>query len=56
MLQETLDREIRRLAALHDLSVDDIKQIIAEGDAEGWDPTPRSNARRDGQPVNPANP
>jgi hypothetical protein len=54
MLQETLDREIRRLAALHDISVNDIKQIIAEGDAKGWDPTPRSNARRDGEPVNPA--
>lgn len=53
MLDKVLQDEFRKLAALHDITVDDIQQIVLEGDAKGWDPTPRSNARRNGQPVNP---
>lgn len=36
-MKAVLDREIRRFAALHDVSEDDIRQIIAEGDAKSWD-------------------
>ena len=51
MLDKTFEREISRYAAMHDVTVDDIQQIIAEGDAKDWDPTPRSNAVRDGERV-----
>lgn len=51
MLQGVFDRELARFAALHDITVDDVKEVIKEGDAKGWDPTPRSNAVRNGQRV-----
>lgn len=54
-LEDTLDgvfdRELTRFAALHDISVDDVKEVIKEGDAKKWDTTPRSNAVRDGKRV-----
>lgn len=52
-LQKTYDRELNRFAALHDINVDDVQEIIKEGDAKNWDPTPRSNAVRDGKRVYP---
>ena len=51
MLQKTYDRELMRFAALHDISVDDVKEVIKEGDAKVWDDSPRSNAVRDGKRV-----
>jgi hypothetical protein len=51
MLQKTFDRELMRFAALHDITVDDVKEVIKEGDAKGWDGRPRSNAVRDGKRV-----
>lgn len=53
MLQKTLDRELSHFAALHDVTVDDIREIIAEGDAKNWDPRPRSHATRDGKRLYP---
>ena len=50
-LEQIFEREITRFAAIHDVEADDIEQIIAEGDAKGWDPRPRSNAVRDGERV-----
>ncbi len=52
-LQDVFDREIRTQAALHDVSEDDIRQIINEGDAKKWDPSPRSNAKRNGKRLYP---
>ena len=51
MLQKTFDRELMRFAALHDITVDDVKEVIKEGDAKVWDDSPRSNAVRDGRRV-----
>ncbi len=51
MLQKTFDRELMRFAALHDVTVDDIKEVIKEGDAKVWDDSPRSHAVRDGKRV-----
>lgn len=48
MLQQTLDREISRFAALHNVTIEDIGEVINEGDAKRWDPSPRSNATRNG--------
>lgn len=53
MLDATFERELLRFAALHDVSVDDIKEIIKEGDAKVWDDSPRSNATRGGKRVYP---
>ena len=53
MLGETHDYGLRQLAALHNVSLDDIHEVIKEGDAKGWDDSPRSNAVRDGQRVYP---
>ena len=50
-LEQIFEREITRFAAIHDVKPEDIDQIIAEGDAKGWDPSPRSNAVRDGERV-----
>lgn len=49
MLQKTFDRELMHFAALHDITVDDVKEVIKEGDAKVWDDSPRSNAVRDGK-------
>ncbi len=51
MLQKTYDRELMHFAALHDITVDDVKEVIKEGDAKVWDDSPRSNAVRDGKRV-----
>lgn len=51
MLQKTYDRELARFAALHDITVDDVKEVIKEGDAKVWDDRPRSHAVRDGKRV-----
>lgn len=51
MLQQTFDRELTHFAALHDISVDDVKEVIKEGDAKVWDDSARSNAVRDGKRV-----
>lgn len=51
MLQKTFDRELMRFAALHDITVDDVKEVIKEGDAKQWDDSPRSHAVRDGKRV-----
>ncbi|PHQ32292.1 zinc ribbon domain-containing protein [Rhodopirellula bahusiensis] len=47
------DNSMRQLAALHDISLDDIALITAEGDAKNWDPSPRSHARRNGERLYP---
>lgn len=52
-LQAIYDREIQTQAALHDVKVDDIQQIVNEGDAKKWDPSPRSNAKRNGKRIYP---
>jgi predicted RNA-binding Zn-ribbon protein involved in translation (DUF1610 family) len=52
-LQKTLDRELTHFAVLHNIEVDDVREIIKEGDANDWDPSPRSNAVRGGQRVSP---
>lgn len=51
MLQKTYDRELNRFAALHDITVDDVQEVIKEGDAKNWDTSPRSHAVRDGKRV-----
>ncbi len=56
MLQKTHDRELMHFAALHDITVDDVKEVIKEGDAKVWDDSPRSNAVRDGKRVYPKEP
>ena len=53
MLQKTFDRELTRFAALHDITVEDVQEVIKEGDAKQWDKSPRSNAVRDGKRVYP---
>jgi hypothetical protein len=53
MLQKTFDRELTRFAALHDITLDDVKEVIKEGDAKVWDDSPRSNAVRGGKRVYP---
>jgi len=52
-LQAIYDRELQTQAALHDISVDDIRQIVNEGDAKKWDERPRSNAKRNGKRIYP---
>jgi hypothetical protein len=51
MLQKTFDRELLAFSALHDITVDDVQEVIKEGDAKVWDGSPRSNAVRDGKRV-----
>ncbi len=51
MLEKTYDRELVHFAMLHDIEVDDVAEIIKEGDAKVWDDSPRSNAVRDGKRV-----
>jgi hypothetical protein len=51
MLQKTYDRELTHFAALHDITVADVQEVIKEGDAKVWDDSPRSNAVRDGKRV-----
>lgn len=53
MLQKTNDNGVMQLAELNNITIDDMHQIVAEGDAKNWDPTPRSHATRGGQRVNP---
>ncbi len=51
MLEKTYDRELVTFAALHDIKVEDVFEIIKEGDAKVWDNSPRSHATRDGKRV-----
>lgn len=51
MLQKTYDRELTHFAALHDITVEDVQEVIKEGDAKVWDDSPRSHAVRDGKRV-----
>ena len=48
-LQGIQDRELRRFAALHNVDLADIQEIIKEGDAQVWDSSPRSHAKRGGK-------
>jgi hypothetical protein len=50
-LQGVFDRELTAFAALHDITVADVKEVIKEGDAKQWDKSPRSHAVRDGKRV-----
>ncbi len=54
MLQKTYERELKRFAAIHDVEMEDMLEITKEGNAKGWDPSPRSNARRNGKRLYPA--
>ena len=36
MLGKTVDREITHFSLIHQISEDDVRQIIAEGDAKQW--------------------
>ncbi|KLU06827.1 putative transmembrane protein [Rhodopirellula islandica] len=47
------DNSMRQLAALHDVPLNDMALITAEGDAKNWDPSPRSHARRNGERLYP---
>jgi len=49
MLDKTRENSIRQLAALHDLSVDQVRDIVTEGDMKNWDPRARSRMYRDGE-------
>ena len=53
MLQDTHDMGLGQIAALHDISVEDVSEIIKEGDAKQWDTSARSNAVRNGERVYP---
>ena len=53
MLQQVFDRELIRLAALYRISESEIGEVIKEGDAKRWDPSPRSNATRNGKRLYP---
>lgn len=52
-LQGVYDESLQQLAALHDVSVEEVEQIVVEGDTKNWDPSPRSHARRDGKRLYP---
>ncbi|MFG0254463.1 MAG: hypothetical protein ACF787_05110 [Rhodopirellula sp. JB053] len=51
MLDKTHENTLRQLAALHDLSVDQVRDIVAEGDTKNWDTRARSRAYRDGERI-----
>ncbi|WP_404304703.1 hypothetical protein [Neorhodopirellula lusitana] len=51
MLKATYENSIQQLAALNNVSMDDVRNIVREGDLKNWDPRARSNARRDGERV-----
>lgn len=51
MLDATYENSLRQLAALHDMSVDQVRDIVLEGDLKNWDPRARSRAYRGGQRV-----
>jgi hypothetical protein len=51
MLEATYENSIRQQAALHDLTTEDIRNIVKEGDLKNWDPRARSRAYRDGERV-----
>ena len=51
MLDKTYQRELSRFAALHDITIADVQEIIKEGDALNWDTRARSHATRDGKRV-----
>jgi len=51
MLENTYEYSVKQLAALHDVSEQDVRDIVAEGDLKNWDPSARSRAYRDGQRI-----
>lgn len=51
MLDATYENSIQQLAALHDLRIEDIRNIVKEGDMKNWDPRARSRAYRGGERV-----
>ncbi len=51
MLDATHENTIRQLAALHDITVEQVRDIVIEGDVKNWDPRARSRAYRDGERV-----
>jgi LSD1 subclass zinc finger protein len=51
MLDATHENTIRQLAALHDITVEQVRDIVVEGDVKNWDPRARSRAYRDGERV-----
>ncbi|WP_186776565.1 hypothetical protein [Rubripirellula reticaptiva] len=51
MLEKTYDRELVHFSLLHNIEVEDVLEIIKEGDAKVWDDSPRSHAVRDGKRV-----
>lgn len=51
MLDATYENSIQQLAALHDLRIEDIRNIVKEGDLKNWDPRARSRAYRGGERV-----
>lgn len=53
MLQQVFDRELTRFAALYRISESEVREVIKEGDAKRWDPSPRSNATRNGKRLYP---
>ncbi|MEC7678062.1 MAG: hypothetical protein VX694_02240 [Planctomycetota bacterium] len=53
MLQQVFDRELTRFAALYRISESEVREVIKEGDAKNWDPSPRSNATRNGKRLYP---
>lgn len=53
MLEATYQNSLRQIQALHDITPEQIQQIIAEGDMKVWDKRPRSNARRNGKRLYP---
>lgn len=51
MLDATYENSIQQLAALHDLRIEDIRNIVKEGDMKNWDPRARSRAYRGGERI-----
>ncbi|TWT93591.1 zinc ribbon domain-containing protein [Neorhodopirellula pilleata] len=51
MLEDTSEYSIKQLAALHDVSEQDVRDIVTEGDLKNWDPSGRSRAYRNGKRI-----
>ena len=51
MLENTYDYSVKQLSALHDVSEQDVRDIVVEGDLKNWDPSARGRAYRDGKRI-----